>query len=124
MCNVRKLCTSLRHRPKKRRSGRVDEDIAPRNRDDDDFIDNEDDDKELLAEYDRDAPPPGSDSEAEEDNNTKEDQTSSKGTAMMDEILKSMRPCKAEVLSHDARESLSQDLLQVRSIYSALMRSR
>ncbi len=107
----------ISHRPKKRTTGRddnEDEHVAPRNRDDADFIDNEDDDKELLAEYDGDAPPPGSDSEAEEDN-TKE-HISSKGTAMMDEILRSMRPSTAQVLSQTGRESLAQDLLQVRSI--------
>ncbi len=116
MCNVDDFHSSIPHRLKKRRSGRDNEDehVAPRNRDDDDFIDDEDDDKELLAEYDRDTPPPGSDSEAEEDNT--KDHASSKGTAVMDEILRSMRPERAQVLSHAGRESLSQDLLQVRSI--------
>ncbi len=117
MCNVSNLYPRMPHRPKKRRRDE-DEHVAPRSRDDNDFIDNEDDDKELLAEYDKDALPPGSDSEAEEDN-TKE-HASSKGTAMMDEILRSMQPCKSQVLSHADRESLSQDLLQVHTQYSTL----
>mmetsp|Transcript_2437 Transcript_2437/g.3562 ORF Transcript_2437/g.3562 Transcript_2437/m.3562 type:complete len:673 (+) Transcript_2437:120-2138(+) len=87
--------------------------FAPRTKEDDDFIAySEEDDPDLLAEYNKDPQPRRDpDSEAEEEKKVKK--RSSRGSSnILNSVLKSMRPIKAEKLSLSEKDAIAEDLMR------------